>query len=111
ALLVHVSTHLPHLGFTVRATRSSSSVLLPYSLGLDRRARLDHCVIHGLRKAATRRLAEAGCTTMQIMAVREHKSHQEVDHHTQEAAQQHSAREAIRKLKRRTGNKDSQTST
>ena len=45
---------------------------------------------------------------MQIMAITGHKSLQEVERYTREAAQERSAREAIRKLERRTVNKDSQ---
>jgi integrase len=68
----------------------------------------DHCVTHGLRKAAARRLADAGCTTLQIMSVTGHKSLQEVERYTRETAQQRSAVVAIRKLGRRSGNTESQ---
>jgi integrase len=34
----------------------------------------DRCVTHGLRKAAARRLADAGCTVHQIMAITGHQS-------------------------------------
>ena len=40
------------------------------------------CQPHGLRKAAGRRLAEAGCTTKQIMAVLGHKSLAEAERYT-----------------------------
>jgi integrase len=67
----------------------------------------DACVTHGLRKAAARRLAEAGCSTLQIMAVTGHKSLTEVENYTREAQQKSSARAAIGKLKRRIANTDS----
>jgi integrase len=67
----------------------------------------DACVTHGLRKAAARRLAEAGCSTLEIMAVTGHKSLTEVENYTRQAQQQSSARAAMGKLKRRIGNADS----
>ena len=70
----------------------------------------ERCVTHGLRKAAARRLAEAGCTTLQIMSITGHKSLQEVERYTRETEQQRSAQAAINKLTRRTANKDSQMS-
>lgn len=39
----------------------------------------DHCVNHGLRKAAARRLAEAGCTVHEIMAIAGHRTLAEVE--------------------------------
>src|SRR3984957_13048636 len=38
----------------------------------------DRCVLHGLRKAAARRLAEAGCTEKEIAAVTGHTTLKEV---------------------------------
>src|SRR4029450_1910749 len=67
----------------------------------------DACVTHGLRKAAARRLAEAGCTTLQIMAVTGHKRLTGAEDSQSQAQQQSSARAAIGKLKRRIGNADS----
>ncbi|MET0530861.1 MAG: tyrosine-type recombinase/integrase [Microvirga sp.] len=40
------------------------------------------CVLHGIRKAAARRLAEAGCSTRQIMAITGHKSLEEIERYT-----------------------------
>jgi len=42
----------------------------------------DPCVTPGLRKAAAPRLAKAGCTTLQIMAVTGHKSPQAAERYT-----------------------------
>jgi len=47
----------------------------------------DRCVSHGLRKAAARRLAEAGCTPHEIMTVTGHKTLSEVQRYC-DAAQQ-----------------------
>lgn len=46
------------------------------------------CVPHGLRKAAARRLAEAGCTPHEIMAVTGHKTLAEVERYTRAAGQE-----------------------
>ena len=48
-------------------------------------AGLGHCSMHGLRKAAARRLAEAGCTDRQIMSITGHKTSQEVGRYTRSA--------------------------
>lgn len=52
---------------------------------------------HGLRKASLRRLAEAGCTPHQIMAVSGHKNLSEVTLYTQAVDQERLAREAMAK--------------
>jgi integrase len=51
-----------------------------------------HCVAHGLRKAAARRLAEAGCTANEIAAITGHATLREVPRYTK-AAEQRKARE------------------
>ncbi len=58
----------------------------------------DHCVTHGLRKAAARRLAEAGCTVHEIMAITGHKTLKEVERYTKAAGQQRLAQAAIDRL-------------
>lgn len=60
----------------------------------------EHCVLHGLRKAAARRLAEAGCTEKQIAAITGHKTLSEVARYTRAAEQSHLADSAILKLQR-----------
>jgi integrase len=56
------------------------------------------CQPHGLRKAAGRRLAEAGCTTREIMAVLGHKSLAEAERYTRDADHEQLAAGAITKL-------------
>jgi integrase len=56
------------------------------------------CVAHGLRKAALRRLAEAGSTTKQIAAVSGHRSLSEIERYTARADQAGLAQAAIAKL-------------
>ncbi len=53
------------------------------------------CAAHGLRKAAARRLAEAGCSASQIAAVTGHTSLREVERYTKAAAQMTLADAAI----------------
>lgn len=55
---------------------------------------------HGLRKAAARRLAEAGCSASEIAAVTGHKTLSEVAHYTQSADQARLAESAIAALPR-----------
>jgi integrase len=55
------------------------------------------CKAHGLRKAAARRLAEAGATSKQIGAITGHKTLAEVERYTRASDQEHLARQAIEK--------------
>lgn len=55
------------------------------------------CKAHGLRKAAARRLAEAGATEKQIAAVTGHKTLSEIERYTRAADQERLARQAIEK--------------
>jgi integrase len=67
------------------------------------------CRVHGLRKAAGRRLAEAGCTAHEIMSILGHRSLSEAERYTRGANQQSLATAAIFKLEARNGNKLAQT--
>jgi integrase len=60
------------------------------------------CSAHGLRKAACRRLAEAGCTAHQIRAISGHASLREVERYTTAADQAELARQAFEREQRRT---------
>jgi integrase len=62
----------------------------------------DHCAAHGLRKAAARRLAEAGCTAHQIMAITGHKTLREVTRYTEAADRQGLAAAAMAKIEQGT---------
>jgi integrase len=62
-------------------------------------AGLPHCSAHGLRKAAARRLAEAGCTEHQIGAITGHTSLREIVRYTRAADQKRLAVAAMQKLK------------
>ncbi len=63
-----------------------------------RAAGLTDCPAHGLRKAAARRLGEAGCTDRQIMSITGHTSHSEVSRYTKAMDQRRLAAEAMAKL-------------
>lgn len=54
---------------------------------------------HGLRKAAARRLAEAGCSALQIGAITGHKTLREVSRYTAAADQERLARDAMKLIK------------
>lgn len=58
-------------------------------------AGLSHCSAHGLRKAAARRLAEAGCSNQQIKAITGHKTDKEVSRYTAAADQVRLADQAM----------------
>lgn len=53
---------------------------------------------HGLRKAAARRLAEAGCTAHEIASITGHATLAEVQRYTRAADQEKMAREAMRRM-------------
>ncbi|KDE20288.1 hypothetical protein AZ09_08255 [Acetobacter aceti 1023] len=56
------------------------------------------CSPHGLRKAAARLLAEAGCTTHQIASITGHKTLSEVERYTRAVEQKRLAQEAMIKI-------------
>jgi integrase len=58
-------------------------------------AGLPQCALHGLRKAACRRLAEAGCSANEIAAISGHASLREVARYTAAASQVHLADQAL----------------
>jgi len=58
-------------------------------------AGLPQCSAHGLRKAACRRLAEAGCSANEIAAISGHASLREVERYTRAASQSHLAEQAL----------------
>jgi hypothetical protein len=51
-----------------------------------------------LRKAAARRLAEAGCTALQIAAITGHRTLKEVSRYTAAADQERLARDAVKRI-------------
>ena len=55
----------------------------------------DHCVLHGLRKACCRRLAEMGCSEKEIASISGHKTLGEVARYTRAASQERLADAAM----------------
>jgi integrase len=66
--------------------------------GLTARTDRKNCTAHGLRKAAARRLAEAGCTANEIMSITGHRSLAEAARYTAAAGQVHMAERAMKAL-------------
>lgn len=58
----------------------------------------EECKAHGLRKAAGRRLAEAGATAHEIMSILGHKTLAEAERYTRAADQERMARAGMRKV-------------
>jgi integrase len=65
------------------------------------------CSVHGLGKAACRRLAEAGCSANEIAAISGHATLQEVARYTKAVDQARMARNAIARSAGRAAKKDS----
>ena len=63
------------------------------------------CQPHGLRKAAGRRLAEAGCSSRELMAVLGHKTLSEAERYTRDADQARLASAAVARLEGRNVNR------
>lgn len=70
---------------------------------IDRAMLAARCVLHGLRKATARRLAESGCTAHQIAAITGHKSLSEVQRYAAAASREDMADAAILSLGSRRG--------
>jgi integrase len=64
-----------------------------------RAAGLHGCSAHGLRKAAARRLAEAGCSTHEIAAITGHASLKEIARYTEAADRKRLAQSAMAKVR------------
>jgi enterobacteria phage integrase len=76
---------------------------------IDKAGLPKRCVTRGLRKAAARRLAEAGCTANEIAAITGHGTLQEVSRYTKAAEQRKLAQAAMRRLTPAKPRSDSQT--
>lgn len=74
-------------------------------------AGLSHCSAHGLRKLAATRMANAGCTDRQLMAMFGWRSMSEVSRYTKAADQARLAEEAMNKLAQRMNGEQKLSST
>jgi integrase len=76
-----------------RTERPKGKPLTPESLGnlfaswIDDADLGTHCVLHGLRKAACRRLAEVGCSEKEIASISGHRTLGEIARYTRGASQ------------------------
>ena len=57
-----------------------------------------HCVFHGLRKAACTRLADGGCTAHEIAAISGHRTLKEIERYTKRADQVRLAKAAMERI-------------
>jgi integrase/recombinase XerD len=64
-----------------------------------RQADLPHCSAHGVRKATSTALAEAGATPHEIMAITGHQTLEEVERYTKAFSRQKTADTAMAKLR------------
>jgi integrase len=87
---------------TKRASQHSGKPFTPAGFGNWFRKQCDsaglrHCTFHGLRKAASRRLAEYGSTTHEIAAITGHATLKEVERYTKSASRKRLAHPAMEK--------------
>ena len=69
------------------------------------------CRLHGLKKSAMRRLAEAGNTAHELMAISGHKTLTEVQRYTSAADKKRLAESGMAKKRERTKSAESYTNT
>ena len=93
-------------GYNKRFTSKGLSNYVASRIGLAELP--DRCVTHGIRKAAARRLAEAGCSANEIAAITGHASLEEVARYTKAAEQRRLAQSAIDRLTKQEANANSQ---
>lgn len=97
--------HLTFIG-TASGVPFSAAGIGNWFRGAIRAAGLsDKLSMHGLRKAAARRLAEAGCTTHEIASITGHKTLSEIERYTREAERARLARTASEKVVQAFGEK------
>jgi integrase len=84
-----------------RGERFSPNVFTSWFLAIRRAAGIEEGLsVHGLRKACCRRLAEAGCTPHEIMAISGHTTLKEVERYTKAAERARMARNAMKTVAR-----------
>jgi integrase len=92
------SAHLTFLATTYGKTRTGAGFGTWFRECCDEAGIPKGTSAHGLRKAMCRRLAEAGCSAHEIMAISGHKSLREVERYTKGADQKRMARAAMARL-------------
>jgi integrase len=89
------SEHLTFLTMTGGKPYGSEHFSKTFRAWCDAAGLPKHCSAHGLRKAACRRLAEAGCSANEIAAISGHATLREVERYTKAADQARLARNAM----------------
>jgi integrase len=87
-----------HLTFLVRSSGRpyrAVDLSIHFRAWCDEAGLPENCSVHGLRKAAARRLAERGCSAHEIAAITGHRTLKEVERYTRSAEQAKLARRAI----------------
>jgi hypothetical protein len=92
--------HLTYLHTHAGAPRSAKALGGDFRRWCDAASLPKRCTLHGLRKGALRRGAEAGLTTKELMALSGHKTYGEVQRYTDPADRALLARQGHEKLKR-----------
>jgi integrase len=82
ALDAMAPTHLTYLTTSDGKPRSPHGLAVDFAKWCDAAGLLSRCRLHGLKKAGMRRLAEAGATGHELMAVSGHKTLSMVQHYT-----------------------------
>jgi integrase len=98
--IITATPNTGHLTLLVTKTGRSHSACVfseQFRTWCDAAGLPQRCVFHGLRKAAARRLAEAGCTAHEIAALTGHASLREIERYTKAADQAKLARAAMAK--------------
>ena len=99
---INVSAPADHLTFLLndRGRAFTARGFSKWFVKQCQRAGLGNLSAHGLRKAACRRLAEAGCSANEIAAISGHASLREVERYTKAADQARMARNAIERTEK-----------
>jgi integrase len=104
-MLMTVFDRVPADQLTFLVTRtgrpySGSNFSAQFRVWCDEAGLPPECSAHGLRKAACRRLAEAGCSANEIAAISGHASLREIERYTRAADQARLARNAMARAAR-----------
>ena len=95
------ATPSDHLLFLISGHRQPYASAKSFGNAINRWAKeagLADCPLHGLRKACARRLAEAGCSALEIMSITGHKTLAEVERYVRAANQKRMSQSAIGKI-------------
>ena len=95
------ATPTDHLLFLISGHGQAYASANSFGNAMNRWAKeagLAGCPLHGLRKACARRLAEAGCSAPEIMAITGHKTLAEVERYVRAASQKRLSTAAIGKV-------------